>query len=149
MRHNSVSHTSLRCFQHVSRSVCIVHIDWHAVQGCITATYQTDSRPQLNLRTASSTVSKPSLRGVSVDTHSLFLADLSEALQLLLPHGLGLLALLDLQLHLHLHLQDIGCPGERREAPSGTTPSPNHIRRTRYRNHRRSFTHARLFNCVK
>lgn len=37
-------------------------------------------------------------------THSLFLADLSETLQLLLSHSLGLLTLLDLQLHLHFDL---------------------------------------------
>lgn len=39
-----------------------------------------------------------------VGTHSLFLADLSETLQLLLSHSLGLLTLLDLQLHLHFDL---------------------------------------------
>lgn len=37
-------------------------------------------------------------------THSLFLADLSETLQLLLSHGLGLLTLLDLQFHLNFDL---------------------------------------------
>lgn len=37
-------------------------------------------------------------------THGLFLADLSETLQLLLPHSLGLLTLLYLQLHFNLDL---------------------------------------------
>lgn len=41
-------------------------------------------------------------------THCLFLADLSEALQLLLPHSLGLLALLYLQFHFNLDLKHIG-----------------------------------------
>lgn len=38
------------------------------------------------------------------DTHGLFLADLRETLQLLLPHGFGLLTLLDLQFHLNFDL---------------------------------------------
>lgn len=41
-------------------------------------------------------------------TYCLFLADLSETVELFLSHCLGLLILLDLQLHLHLHLQHVG-----------------------------------------
>lgn len=37
-------------------------------------------------------------------THCLFLADLSETFQLLLPHCFGPLALLDLQFHLNFNL---------------------------------------------
>lgn len=45
---------------------------------------------------------QPGCKGKS--THSLFLADLSETLQLLLSHSLGLLTLLDLQFHLNFDL---------------------------------------------
>jgi len=50
---------------------------------------------------------------VRVRTYRLLLTDLCEAVQLLLPHCLGLLILLHLQLHLHLHLQDEGCSTQR------------------------------------